>query len=72
MPHTIFLQDLINQLITEMSTSICDQCSWGVKLCKYVAAKELSYHTGVISVCQYYFYPYRDLVHCKQHIQVTK
>ena len=27
MPHTIFLQDLINQLIIEMSTSISDQCS---------------------------------------------
>ena len=72
MPHTVLLQDLINQFITEMSTSIYDQCSWGAEPCKYVAAKELSYHTGVISACQYCFYPFRDVVHCKKDIQVTE
>ena len=45
MPHSIFLQDLVNHLITEMSTSICDQCSWSAEPCKYMAAKELGYHT---------------------------
>ena len=72
MLHTVFLQDLINQLITEMSTSICDQCSWGAEPCKYVAAKELSYHTSVISACRYCFYPFRDVVHCKKDIQVIE
>ena len=72
MPHTVLFQDLINQLITEMSISICDQCSWGAEPCKYVAAKELSYHIGIISACRYYLYPIRDVVHCKKDLQVTE
>ena len=72
MPHTVLLQDLINQLIAEMSTSICDQYSWGAGPCKYVDAKELSYHTGIISACRYCFYPFRDVVHYKKDIQVTE
>ena len=43
MLHTIFLQDLINQLVAEMSTSIYNQCSWSAELCKYAAVKELCY-----------------------------
>ena len=72
MPHTVFLQDLINQLITEMRTFICDQCSWGAEPCKYVATKELSYHTGGISACRYCFYLFLDVVHYKKDIQVTE
>ena len=72
MLHTIFLQDLINQLVVEMSTSICNQCSWSAELCKYVAAKELGYHNGIISACRYSFYPFRDIIHCKENIQVAK
>ena len=72
MSHTVFLQDLINQLIIEMSTSIYDQCSWGAEPCKYVAAKELSYHPGAISTCRYCFYPFRDVIHYKQDIQVIE
>ena len=72
MSHTIFLQDFINQLVAEMSITICDQCSWGVKPCKYVAAKELNYHIGIISACRYCFYPFGDLVHGEENIQVTE
>ena len=72
MPHTIFLQDLINQLFSEMSTTIRDQCLWSVEPCKYVAVKELDYHTGIISACRYCFYPFGDVVHDKENIQVTE
>ena len=72
MLHTIFLQDLINQLVAEMSTSICNQCSWSAEPCKYVAMKELGYHTSIISVCRYCFYPFRDVIHYKENIQVTE
>ena len=41
MLHTIFLQDYINQLVAEMSTAICDQCSRGAEPCENVVAKEL-------------------------------
>ena len=60
-----------NQFITEMSTSIHDQFSWGAEPCKYVAVKELSHHTSFISACRYCFYPFRVVVHYKQDIQVT-
>ena len=72
MPHTIFLQDLINQLVAEMSTTIRDQCSWSAEPCKYVAAKELDYHTDIIGACRYCFYPFGDVVHGKENIQVTE
>ena len=72
MPHTIFFQDLINQLVAEMSNSICNQCSWSAEQCKYVAAKELDYHTGIISACRYCFYPFGDVIHYKENIQVTE
>ena len=70
MSHTIFLQDLINQLVIE--TSICNQCLWSVEPCKYVAAKELGYHIGIISACRYCFYSFRDVIHYKENIQVTE
>ena len=72
MLHTIFLQDLINQLVAEMSTTICDQCSWIAEPCKYVDAKELDYHTGIISAYRYCFYPFGDVVHSKENIQVIE
>ena len=72
MPHTIFLQDLINQLVAEVSTTIRDQCPWSAEPCKYVAVKELDYHTGIIRACRYYLYPFRDVVHNKDNIQVTE
>ena len=72
MLHTIFLQDLINQLVAEMSTTICDQCSWSAEQCKHMVAKELDYYTGIISVCWYCFYPFGDVVHDKENIQVTE
>ena len=56
MSHTIFLQDFINQLIAEVSTTIRDQCSWSAELGEYVAAKEFDYHNGIISACQYRLY----------------
>ena len=72
MSHTIFLQDLINQLVAEMGTSICNQCSWGVKPCKYMAAKEPGYHTGIISMCRNCFYSFRDVIHYEENIQVIE
>ena len=58
MSHTIFLQDFINQLIAEVSTTIRDQCSWSAESSEYVAAKEFDYHTGIIGACQYHLYPF--------------
>ena len=72
MSHTIFLQDFINQLVAEVSTTIRDQCSWSVEPSKYVVAKELDYHTGIIGACQYCLYPFGDVVHSKENIQVTE
>ena len=72
MPHTIFLLDLINQLVVEVITVICDQCSWSAEPCKYVAAKELDYHIGIIRACQYCLYPFGDAVHSKENIKVTE
>ena len=72
MPHTIFLQDLINQLVAEMSITIRDQCSWSAEPCKYVVAKELDYYTSIISACRYCLYPFGDVVHRKKNIQVIK
>ena len=72
MPHTIFLQDFINQLVVEMSTTVCDQCSWGAELCKYVAAKELDYHIGIIIACRYCFYPFGVVAHGEENIQVIE
>ena len=72
MPHTIFLQDFINHLVAEMSIAIYDQCSWGVEPCENVAMKELDYHTGIIRACRYCLYPFGDVVHNKENIQVTE
>ena len=72
MSLTIFLQDFINQLVVEVSTTICDQCSWGVESCENVAAKKLDYHTGIIHACRYCLYPFGDVVHSKENIQVTE
>ena len=72
MPHTIFLQGFINQLVAEMSIAICDQCSWGAEPCENVVAKELDYHTGIISACRYCFHPFGDVVHGEESIQVTE
>ena len=66
MPHSILLQDFVNHLIVEMSTFICDQCLWSVEPCKYVAVKELGYHTSVISACRYCFYPFRDVIYSRK------
>ena len=49
MAQFILVQDFVDHLIEEMGTSICDQCSWSAEPCKYVAAKELCYHTSIIS-----------------------
>ena len=72
MLNTIFLQDFINQSFAEMSATIRDQCSWGAEPCEYVVAKELDYHTGIISACRYCFYPFGDVVHDEENIQVTE
>ena len=72
MQHTIFLQDLINHLVAEMNTTICDQCSWSAEPCKYVDAKDINYYIGIISACRYCFYLFGDVVHNKENIQVTE
>ena len=72
MLHSILMQDFVNHPIVEMGTSIFDQCSWSAESCKYVAAKELSYHTSIISAGRYCFNPFRDVIYCKQDVQVIK
>ena len=72
MPHSILVQDFVNHLIAEMGTSICDQCSWSAEPCKYVAVKELGYHTSIIGAGRYCFNPFRDVIYGKQDVQVIK
>ena len=72
MLHNTFLQDLINQLVVEVNTTIYDQCSRSAEPCKYVVAKELDYHTGIIGACWYCFYPFGEVVYDKENIHVTE
>ena len=72
MPHFILVQDFVNHLIEEMGTSICGQCSWSAEPCKYVAAKELGYHTSILSAGRYCFNLFRDVIFYKKDVQVIK
>ena len=64
MAHPILLQDLVNYLIAEMSTVICDQCSWGSKSREYVAAKKLSHYLDIVSVGRNCFNSLQDIIYC--------
>ena len=57
MAHPILLQDLVNNLIAEMSTVIYDQCSRGSESLEYVATKKLSHYLGIVSVGRNCFNP---------------
>ena len=48
MAHPIILKNLVNHLITEMSTVIYDQCSRSSESREYVAAEKLSHYLGII------------------------
>ena len=70
MSHPILLQDLVNHLIIEMGTVICDQCSRSVESREYVAAKKLSHYLGIISAGRNCFNLLRDIIYCQQDVQV--
>ena len=57
MAHPILFQNLVNHLIAEMSTVICDQCSRSSVSRKYVATEKFSHYLGIISVSRNCFNP---------------
>ena len=71
MAHPILLQNLVNHLIAEMSTVICDQCSRSSESREYVAAETFSHYLGIISVGRNCFNPLRDIIYCQQDVQVV-
>ena len=64
MVHPMLFQNLVNHLIAEMSTVICDQCSRSSESLEYVAAEKFSHYLGIISVGHNCFNPLRDIIYC--------
>ena len=69
MAHPILLKNLVNHLIVEMSTVICDQCSRSSESREYVAAEKFSHYFGIISLGWNFFNPLRDIIYCQQDVQ---
>ena len=71
MAYPILLQNLVNHLIAEMSTVICDQCSRSSESREYVASEKFSHYLGIISVGRNCFNLLRDIIYCQQDVHVV-